>query len=135
MNITEKDIKNLTPEHRVVWKNPDAPREYELGLWEDEGGNLRTDAVVVVRWGNGTVPEYALNRIVRVIPPFTPRRGLVIGSPDFGCWLVCFKPDKWYGPAGVIVGTGPFTDTEARNLIENHGWKVVDDLTNEASDD
>lgn len=137
MSITEKDIKRLTPEHRVVWKEREAPREVELGLWEDRAGHLRTDAGQLVRWADGEMFALALP-IVRIIEPaFVPRRGLVIGHPDNVLRrLVCAGDDEWLGWAPEIDdGSRWFDDIEAHALIEGYGWKVVDDLTKEKSDD
>lgn len=136
MSITEQDIKNLTPEHRVVWKEPGAPREVELGLWVDEEGHLHTDMGLVVRWEDGDVSESALRCIVRIIEPaLTPRRGMVIGQADPESRRrrlvhVGGSDYPWLGYAPEVDGVCHWwTDAEARDLIENHGWKVVDDLT------
>lgn len=138
MTITEQDIQNLTPEHRIVWRCLDAPREVELGLWEDKQGRLCTDAGHIMRWGDYAVPAVALARTVRIIEPaLTPRRGLVIGHPgDFLRRLVCVGDDEWLGWAPEIDdGSTWFGDAEARDLIENHGWQIVDDLTKEKDDE
>lgn len=137
MSITEQDIKALTPEHRIVWKEPEGPREVEMGLWLDNG-DLRTDAGLVVRWKGGESEVYVRSRIVRIIEPaFVPRRGLVIGKPGYpGSRLVCTDETYWLGFAPAIdYATHWFTNDEARDLIEDHGWKVVDDLTRGASNE
>lgn len=131
MSITKEQVKALTPEHRVVWKHPDAPREVETGLWVDMYGSLRMDVGDVVRWVDGGVPAHVLLRIVRIIPPaFTPRVGMVIGKPDVVLRrLVCFRDDEWLGCAPEISEHGYwFTDVDAHDLIENHGWEVMGDL-------
>ncbi len=96
MSVTEKGIKNLTPEHRIVWKDPRASREVELGLWVDGDGCLYTDAGQIVRWGEGTVSAYSLNRIVRIIEPtLTPPGPVARGLAQ--------------SAAGDVVDLGEFT--------------------------
>jgi hypothetical protein len=96
MTITEQDIKNLTPEHRVVWKDPNAPREVEMGLWVDKFGRLWTDAGHVMRWGDGGVPAFALDHIVRIIEPtLTPPGPVARGLAQ--------------SAAGDVVDLGEFT--------------------------
>lgn len=129
MTVTVQDIQALTPEHRIVWKHPDAPREVELGLYED-GGLLSTDAGHIVRYSDGGVTTLALENIVQIIPPaFVPRVGMVIMKPDSPeRVLVCVEKGDWLGYAPELhEGAHWFTDAGARDLIENHGWEVVGD--------
>lgn len=129
--ITEQDIKALTPQHRIVWHQPPG-QPVEMGLYVDEVGALTTDSGTTVRRGDGSVPLHALG-IVRIIPPaFTPRRGLVIGHPNERYRrLVHTGADisPWLGYAPEFGDHSDwYTNDGARNLIENHGWEVVDDL-------
>lgn len=138
MSVTKEQIKALTPEDRIVWKEPGGPREVELGLFVDEEGWLVTDMGDVIRRASGSVTDHALRRIARIIPPtFVPRVGMVMGKPGSPSQqLVCFGGGFWLGFAPEInADVHWFTDFEARSLIENHGWKVVDDLTKEKSDE
>jgi hypothetical protein len=127
---TEQDIKNLTPEHRIVWHAPPG-QPVEMGLWVDVEGFLYTDVGHLVRHRNGDAMPSALRHTVRIIPPpFVPRVGMVIGKPGVDPQrLVRFEDATWLGRADDILEFGYwFTDTDARTLIENHGWEVMGDL-------
>jgi hypothetical protein len=130
MTITEQDIKNLTPAHRIVWHQPPG-QPVEMGLYVNGRGDVCTDAGHLVRYGDGSTLVISLSRIVRVIPPaFVPRVGLVIGKPDFtDSMLVCVEEGAWLGYAPELdADTHWFTDDAARDLVENYGWKVMGDL-------
>lgn len=130
MTITEQDIKALTPQHRIVWHNPPG-QPVEMGLHVDEFGDLWTDAGHIARYRDGLVPSLALESIVRIIEPaFTPRVGTVIGHPGIVLRrLVRFGDDEWLGCAPEFSdGADWFADIDARDLIENYGWKVMGDL-------
>lgn len=130
------DVRGLTPEHRVVWKFPGAPREVEMGLWEDRDGCLRTDVGDYLRHASGDAVYLTHERIVRVIdPPFTPRVGMVIGRPSrIGERLVRMRDATWLGSSSSSNACW-FTDDEARILVEDCGWKVVDDLREGSGDE
>lgn len=132
MTVTEAQIEALTPDDRIVWKERRSPRGVEMGLHLDDG-DLVTDMKHVVRWKDGDMPEFVSERIVRILPrAFEPRRGLVIGDPDdVIARLVCLGPDTWVGR--VEQGTHWYEDADAHNLIENHGWRVMDVLTREVT--
>ena len=141
VNITEKDIKNLTPEHRIVWHEPPG-QAVEMGLYVDEGGHLCTDMGHLVRYTNGAGTPFARTRIVRIIPPpFTPRRGMVIGKPGHPLRRLVRIRDvasarEWLGYAPELDGDRHwFTTVQARDLIESHGWRIMDDLTKEVPDE
>lgn len=130
MSITEQDIKALTPQHRIVWHQPPG-QPVEMGLYEDDSGSLYTDAGHLVLWHGGGMGMPG--SIVRIIPPaFVPRVGMVIGHPDrVGRRLIHtdYAVTPWLGYAPEISsGAHWFTSDKARDLIENHGWEVMDDL-------
>ena len=120
--ITEQDIKALTPEHRIVWHSPPG-QPVEMGLYAD-GVVLYTDVGDALCYKNGTVPSLVRSRIVRIIPPaFVPRDGMVIGKPYYGYKRMVRIEGDWLGDATELgADAGWFTDTDARDLIENHGW-------------
>lgn len=137
MSVTAEQIKALTPQHRIVWHEPPG-QPVELGLYvEDEDGFLCTDVGHLVRYQDGSVATLARSRIVKIIdPPFTPKRGMVIGHPNDTSDRLVFLDDvegisvTWLGRATEISGSRNwFTTDQARDLISNHGWVVVGDLS------
>lgn len=129
MAVTEQDIRALTPHHRIVWHNP--PGEpVEMGLYVNEDGFLCTDVGRIVRY-KYNVAASARDRIVRIIPPaFVPRVGLVIGKPGHRERRLVRVDDDWLGSAPEISAAAHwFTEFDARELVEEHGWEVVGDLS------
>ncbi len=128
-SVTEQDIKNLTPQHRIVWHSPPG-QPVEMGLYADGRGGLWADTGRAIRHGDGNASSSVLPLIVRIIPPaFVPRVGLAIGKPGTPeRMLLCVKEGDWIGHAPEISSAAHwFGDTNARSLIENHGWKVMGD--------
>lgn len=126
--VTEQDIKALTPQHRIVWHSPPG-QPVEMGLYVDKYGILRTDT------GSEAITMFALDRIVRIIPPpFT--RGMIIGHPTYEARrLVCWGDGAWLGRAPDIGDGHWFDDGHVHALIEHHGWVVMPALAGGADDE
>src|SRR5690606_4511714 len=114
------------PQQRIVWHSPPG-QPVELGLYVKGRGDLWTDTGHAIRYTDGTALASVLPLIVQIIPPaFVPRVGMVIGEPNFPeSMLVCVEEGDWLGYApGIDAAEHWHTDAQARDLIENHGWKV-----------
>lgn len=81
--MTDIDVSKLTTRHRLVMRDVHGDGTHETGLYVDGNDYLCTVATgEIVRRPNGSPAAWAA-RIVRVIdPPFEPKPGMVLTTPE-----------------------------------------------------